>query len=167
MQASEALQQVVHQINSILEQINADDYQRPLPEYRGSTLGQHFRHILEFFQCLEEGSRTGRVDYAARERNPLFETQPPMAISAFEAFTASLSGVDVNQPLDVYAELGSDTRPNYKSSVGREMVFVYDHAIHHLAIIRIGLQCHCAYIDMDAHLGVSPSTIKANLSKEN
>jgi hypothetical protein len=51
--------------------------------------------------------------------------------------------------------------------MGREMVFVYDHAIHHLAIIRIGLQVHFPEVDVDVHLGVSPSTIKAKLGKEN
>ena len=110
---------------------------------------------------------SGRIDYAARQRNPLFETIPSVAADAFSAFTAQLQHFDARRPLEVYAELGSDERPCYGSSMGREMVFVYDHAIHHLAIIRIGLQAHFPEVDVDVHLGVSPSTIKAKLGKEN
>lgn len=166
MQASEALTQVVQQIRAILHQLTPEAYQMVLPEYRGSTLGQHFRHILEFFQCLENGLSTGRVDYAARQRNPLFETRPEIASDAFLAFVNGLAYVpSEDQSIDIYAELGSDLRPNYSSTIGRELVFVYDHAIHHLAIIRIGLQAHFPEVNVDAHLGVSPSTIKAkNLS---
>ncbi|MFZ4633658.1 MAG: hypothetical protein ACOYNO_05560 [Saprospiraceae bacterium] len=167
MQAPEALLQVVRQIQGILTQLPATSYQQPLPEYRGSSVGQHFRHILEFFQCLETGMTSGRIDYAARQRNPLFETIPSVAADAFTAFTAQLQHFDARRPLEVYAELGSDERPCYGSSMGREMVFVYDHAIHHLAIIRIGLQAHFPEVDVDVHLGVSPSTIKAKLGKEN
>ncbi|MDX2135171.1 MAG: hypothetical protein SFV52_10300 [Saprospiraceae bacterium] len=168
MQASEALQLVVQQIRGILSQLSADDYQKALPEYRGSTVGQHFRHILEFFHCLEQGLTAGRVDYAARRRNPLFETSPGLASDAFLAFACLLEGLpSEEQTVEVYAELGTDHRPCYGSTLGRELVFVYDHAIHHLAIIRIGLQAHFPEVATDEHLGVSPSTIKARLGQSN
>ena len=65
--------------------------------------------------------------------------------------------------MKVKAEYGCDERPDYHSSLSRELLFVYDHAIHHLAIIRIGLTCHFSYVNMHRDLGVSPSTIKSRL----
>ncbi len=161
MQASEAIIQLIQQIRGILKQLDPADYQRVLPEYRGSTIGQHFRHMLEFFQCLEGGCATGDVDYAARPRNPLFEQIPGAAEVAFARFADSVQRMDTERVVAVVAELGSDLRPAYTSSLGRELVFAYDHAIHHLAIIRMGLSIHFPHISVADHLGISPSTLKA------
>ncbi|MFN0036851.1 MAG: hypothetical protein ACKVUS_17460, partial [Saprospiraceae bacterium] len=73
MQAKDAILLTIHQITDLLDQIESHEYRQPLPEFDGSTLGQHFRHILEFFICLERGIPSGTVDYAARERNLLYE----------------------------------------------------------------------------------------------
>jgi len=47
------------------------------------------------------------------------------------------------------------------------LLFFYDHAIHHLAIIKIGLLCHFPHVQAEKDLGVSPSTIKARVAKGN
>ncbi len=167
MKANTALLGIVQQINHVIAQLAPDDYRNPLPEFEGNSLGQHFRHILEFFQCLEDGVQSGMVDYAARNRNPVYETNPVTTAAAFAAFSNALPGFDLGLPVRVRAEFGSDERPCYDSTVGRELLFVYDHAIHHLAIIRIGLVCHHPAIATEKDLGVSPSTIKARLKQEN
>lgn len=160
MQAPTAILAVIDQINQVLKQFSPEEYRRPLPEYNGSSIGQHFRHILEFFQCLENGIPDGVVDYAGRRRNMLYEDNPRLAAEAFSAFSGRLNQFQVTIPLTVRAEFGSDDRPEYDSTVGRELVFVYDHAIHHLAIIKIGLHCHFRHVQSEQDLGVSPSTVK-------
>lgn len=167
MKADIALLTIIQQINQVIDQLLAEDYQRQLPEFEGNTLGQHFRHILEFFQCLEDGVQSGTVDYAARNRNPVYESRPDIATSAFEAFAHALPTFDMQAPVLVRAEFGSDVRPCYESTVGRELLFVYDHAIHHLAIIKIGLVCQFPQVKAAKDLGVSPSTIKARTKMEN
>jgi len=161
MQAISAILAVVQQINHVLEQLEPHEYRRQLPEFEGSSLGQHFRHILEFFQCLENGVRSGTVDYAARERNLLYEDNANLAAAAFETFADALPSLHIFDPVEVRAEFGGQERPAYASTVGRELLFVYDHAIHHLAIIKIGLLCQFPHVRADRDLGVSPSTIKA------
>lgn len=161
MQAINAILAVVQQINHVLEQLEPHEYRRQLPEFEGSSLGQHFRHILEFFQCLENGVHSGTVDYAARERNLLYEDNPNLTSTAFEAFADVLPTLHIFDPVEVRAEFGGQERPSYPSTVGRELLFVYDHAIHHLAIIKIGLLCQFPHVRADRDLGVSPSTIKA------
>jgi len=161
MQVKDALLHTISQINDLLDQIAPHEYRQPLPEFDGNTLGQHFRHILEFMVCLERGVPTGTVDYAARERNALYEDSPSLSKSAFEAFSETLVGFDSVMPLSMRAEFGGKERPVYASTLGRELAFVYDHAIHHLAIIKIGLRCQFEHIKTDRDLGVSPSTIKA------
>lgn len=167
MNANNALLTTVQQINQVIAQMSPDDYRLPLPEFEGAALGQHFRHILEFFQCLEEGIHSGVVDYAARNRNPIYESSPEIAAAAFGAFAHVLPSINPAQSIQVRAEFGSDDRPCYDSTTGRELLFVYDHAIHHLAIIKIGLLCHFPQIQTEKDLGVSPSTIKARAKMEN
>ncbi len=161
MQAKAALLHIIHQMNDLLDQLEPHEYRRPLQEYDGSTLGQHFRHILEFFICLERGLKKGIVDYASRERNLLYEDSPGVAKAALETFAETLERLEPEQNLVFLAEFGHQERPAYPSTLGRELVFVFDHAIHHLAIIKIGLRCQFPDIHTDRHLGVSPSTIKA------
>jgi hypothetical protein len=161
MQAKNAILFTISQIEHLLDQLQPHEYRQPLAEFDGSTLGQHFRHILEFFICLQRALPAGPVDYAARERNLLFEDNPGVAAAAFGDFGEMLGALDTNLALDVRAEFGGDDRPCYPSTVGRELLFVYDHAIHHLAIIKIGLRCQFPHIQADRNLGVSPSTVKA------
>jgi len=167
MKAETALLTIIHQINHVISQLGPEEYRKPLPEFEHNSLGQHFRHILEFFQCLEDGTGTGTIDYAARNRNPLFENHPDIALAAFGAFSSVLATFDPTTPVQVRAEFGSDDRPGYDSTVGREMLFVYDHAIHHLAIVKIGLHCCFPHVRTEKDLGVSPSTIKARAKVEN
>ena len=167
MNADSALLATVQQINHVIGQLSADDYSFALPEFEGNSLGQHFRHILEFFQCLEQGVESGTIDYAARQRNPVYEQRPDISAAAFEAFSQALPRFDLALPVQVRAEFGSDVRPCYESTVGRELLFVYDHAIHHLAIIKIGLVCRFPAVQADKNLGVSPSTVKARAKVEN
>ncbi|MFM7153963.1 MAG: DinB family protein [Bacteroidota bacterium] len=161
MQAKEAIIAITGQITGLLDQFTPYDYRKPLDEYDGSSIGQHFRHILEFFQCLQQGISDGQVDYAARKRNLLYEDNPALAAEAFSAFLEQIEAYSDTLPLSVCAEFGSEVRPVYSSTVGRELLFIYDHAIHHLAIIKIGLNCQFPHISTDRHLGVSPSTIKS------
>ncbi|HAD12027.1 MAG TPA: hypothetical protein DCF33_06265 [Saprospirales bacterium] len=165
MEVKAALLNTLQQISALLGQIEPHEYRQPLDEYDGSTLGQHFRHILEFFICLEKGRPEGRVDYASRERNLLFEDSPGIARQAIESFAEKLEQLDPSEKLDFVAEFGFEDRPSYQSTLGRELVFVYDHAIHHLAIIKIGLRCQFPHIQINKDLGVSPSTIKARMER--
>lgn len=167
MKADTALLIIIRQIRQVIAQIEPDAYRHALPEFEGSSLGQHFRHILEFFQCLEDGVQSGTVDYAARNRNPIYETNPEIASAAFEAFSHALPDLDLSQAVQVRAEFGSDERPCYESTLGRELLFIYDHAIHHLAIIKIGLICRFPNVSIEKDLGVSPSTVKARSKVEN
>ncbi len=161
IQANKAILHIVRQMDDLLQQIEPHDYRRPLPEFDGSTLGQHFRHILEFFQCLEKGIGNGCIDYASRERNMLYEDNPLFAARAFSDFTELLETAIEDKTLTVKAEFGGEERPEYNSTLGRELLFVYDHAIHHLAMIKIGIRCNFPAIKVDRDLGVSPSTIKS------
>jgi uncharacterized damage-inducible protein DinB len=154
---------MISQITELLNAMDGNDYAKPLEIFNGSTLGQHFRHILEFYHCLLSGAERGTIDYAQREREPRIEQDPLIAKQAFQQVLHALDRLEERQALSVKADFSSENasdRPLVRSSVGRELMFAYDHAVHHLAIIKIGLQTCAPQFQMDPNLGVAPSTVK-------
>lgn len=163
MNCKEGTVHIAKQITQLLDMMDGNDYAKPLEIFNGSTLGQHFRHILEFYHCLLSGAERGTIDYAQRERDPRIEQDPLIAKQAFERVLHALDRLEENRSLSVKADFSAENasdRPLVRSSVGRELMFAYDHAVHHLAIIKIGLHTCAPQVLIDPNLGVAPSTVK-------
>jgi hypothetical protein len=47
------------------------------------------------------------------------------------------------------------------STLEREMVYLADHTVHHLALVRLGFEALLPGKQLDSTLGVAPSTIKS------
>lgn len=168
MNCKEGVRQIAGQIVELLDGIERPDYARPLNVFNGSTLGQHFRHILEFYRCLLDGVEEGLIDYAGRRRDPRIEQDPRHAQIAFQDIMQAISRLDEEKTVLTKADFSSaegDARPLVRSSVGRELMFAYDHAVHHLALIEIGLRLGVSKAKVDPNLGVAPSTVKYRAGK--
>ena len=153
------------QILRSLDQIEPDQYAFPMNILNDSSLGQHFRHILEFYHCLLAGVASEMVDYASRKRDHMLEQDLNYAIGAYQKLAQDLSGLNENAIINVKADFSATQRPVVQSTIGRELMFAYDHAVHHLAIIKIGLQHSIPGLTVDQNLGVAPSTVKYNRRK--
>lgn len=155
---------IITQIRHLLDQLPQPAYTRPLDVLHGSSVGQHFRHILDFYQCLLRDIPTGTVNYAHRDRNPLMESLPEAAGEMFEKLSDAIQALDDSNPLtvlgDFSAQIEDDQRPALHSSVGRELMYAHDHAVHHLALIRIGIKEAAPGIGFDPHLGYAPATVQ-------
>ncbi len=165
MTCKEGLRSVFGQMDRLLEQLSAEAYARPLPLFEGSSLGQHFRHIINFAECLLRGWREGLpVDYAARHRDPSLERRPEKARAAIARLVQQMDAVPEAAAVQVRAdffEAGQPAeRPVVASTFGRELMFVHDHAIHHLAMIRMGIRTCFPDIRLDPAVGVAPATLK-------
>ena len=154
---------IITQVVNLLGALNQEQYARPLTIYNGSTLGQHFRHIFDFYQCLVNDVSAGKIDYARRERDSRIEQDPVYAKAAFLRVAEIIGSFEELSSLEVLADFSSDSsdgRPLVKSTVGRELMFAHDHAVHHIAIIKIGFQQAFPEIPIALEIGVAPSTIK-------
>ncbi len=58
----------LEEIKSLFRQLSHNLYTAPKEILSGATIGQHFRHILDFYICLEKGVDIGTVSYDERER---------------------------------------------------------------------------------------------------
>ncbi|MEM9824603.1 MAG: hypothetical protein AAF985_26180, partial [Bacteroidota bacterium] len=160
MNSKDGTLQMNGKILRLLYQIDDKTYQTALPVFSGSSLGSHFRHILNFYDCLLNGIKEGIVDYSCRERSVKIETKTLEAQKAFIRINETIVDLDDDMPITVRADFSGHRRPLVTSSVGRELMFVFDHAIHHLAIIKMGIISHFPEIELDEELGLAPSTLK-------
>ncbi len=165
MNAKQGTILIAAQMAGLLEKLDKETYTRPLPLFRGSTVGQHFRHILEFYTCLFDGVLSAHVDYSSRKRNNRLSECPRTALAVLDYIADIVKKQDEHQWLQVESEFSDDCvtgeeRPVYISSMGRELQYAFDHAVHHLAMIRMGLEAYFPEIQVDEDLGVAPSTLK-------
>jgi hypothetical protein len=155
-----------HALNDLryyLSVIEPTVYQAPLDLLSGSTIGQHTRHIIEFYNCLLEQhdvpSSVPVISYAKRRRDFLIESAPDHALQNVVAICERLYELDEKKEciLDC-AEHGSKD-VLVRSTIGRELIYNIEHTIHHLAIVKIALKTISPSISLPKHFGVAPSTL--------
>jgi hypothetical protein len=134
---------------------------RGAPGY-ASPVGAHLRHVIEHYEALMLPNERGVVDYDQRPRDRELESKTAVArmrLQMLLRLLADWTGPSLDAPLQVrgLGGLAGDFHFAVVSSMGRELVFVASHAIHHYAV----LQSHCAQhgISISAEFGRAPATV--------
>jgi hypothetical protein len=152
------LRSTLTQLQQVLSELSDDEYKKPLPVLSHASIGQHTRHIIEFFQALHKGYDSGIVDYDNRERNNALETNHLLATQALEAIMDCMSMKDKDILL-VAAYSGNPAEAlSVKTTYHREVMYNLEHAIHHTAMIKIGIR-QSTDVEVPSDFGVAPSTI--------
>ncbi|NJN28946.1 MAG: hypothetical protein HC819_24790 [Cyclobacteriaceae bacterium] len=79
-QLLEAGSTILAQLMNVVSAINEEDFCKPSTALSNSTVGQHLRHTLEFFICLEQGYELGVVNYDKRIHNKAMENDKHIAL---------------------------------------------------------------------------------------
>ena len=85
MQLRQSIQNVFVQISESLEQLTCEQYCKPSTILFGATIGQHVRHIIELFICLDNGYTSGMVNYEKRKRDYTVETDKDSAVKLLKS----------------------------------------------------------------------------------
>jgi len=143
-----------------LQELSEDVYKSPCTLLNQTSVGQHFRHIIEFYVCLQIGESKSTVCYDERKRDLLIEIQKDYAVQVIEEIIVFLNKITTDKPLVFAASYSpvTDKQISINTSLFRELAYALDHTIHHLAIIKIALAD--AGIKVDNEFGVAPSTLK-------
>ena len=152
--------QIITQLTDLLNDIESAVYKDALRPLHYSTTGQHVRHITEFYLCLLKGYKTGVVDYDARERNLLIEIDKDFTIETLEQVIQDLKTLNTDKCLILKSSFGGDEVMDIPTSFFRELTYLIEHTIHHLAIIKIGLNEVYPEIKISKNFGVAHSTIR-------
>jgi hypothetical protein len=157
------VRQVLLQGLALLFEMDDRKYSQVAGAPFNSSIGQHYRHIIEHFQSLTRGLPGGEINYDARERNVRLQS---------EVTYGSIATCDVLRILKRYSDetltrecdvinsvgYGGDGPSMFRSNVSRELAYCAGHAIHHYAIIR--LICHQMGVNVPEEFGFAPSTLK-------
>ncbi|UQD56021.1 DinB family protein [Flavobacterium sp. K5-23] len=146
----------LNELVDLLKQLSNSEYSKPYPSLSNSTIGEHIRHIIEMFQCLECNYDSGVVNYDNRQRNVLVQTDVDFAIIQINAIYSSLDKenkkIELQQIID-----GEELR--IESNYFRELLYNLEHCIHHQALIKVAVLQNAALI-VDTNFGVARSTIE-------
>lgn len=152
----------LQQLKDLLQGIDNKNYTDKSEILSGATIGQHIRHILEFYLLLVSGSFSGTISYDKRERDFHIEMDTDFAIHTIERLLKGVDTLDENMQIKFegdYSKNGA-LQNSIISSVGRELAYCIEHSIHHQAIIKAGLISMGLKHLTDEHFGVAYSTIR-------
>jgi len=140
----------------LLRQLPAAVYSEPCPQLSNATIGEHTRHIIEMFQCLQSQYESGIVNYDLRERNYRIQTETKAALTAMSEILNALDkpnkSIELRQNVD-----GEEIC--IESNYFRELLYNLEHCIHHQALIKVALIGNEDLVVSD-HFGVARSTIE-------
>ncbi|MBI1191734.1 MAG: hypothetical protein GC205_00980 [Bacteroidetes bacterium] len=162
MNINQAVESIFADMEHYLSHLDDARYAQPLEVLSQSSAGQHTRHVIEFFQCLIEQRLTGTVNYDKRVRNTLIEQHTGVALSAMQDIMDSIRSVDPQEGLKLEVAYDAACQECFcvETTFERELVYNIEHAIHHLAMIKIGLRIAAPELSLRAGFGVAPSTVR-------
>jgi hypothetical protein len=139
--------------------------------YTDSAIGSHVRHIYDHYEKVFAATIAGPghlLSYDVRTRGTEVESDVAAGILENEVLVNRLQQicaddhvlnreVIINHVID-----GSGTEISLPSTLGRELVFVSHHAIHHVATVKSLMATHCSglnLVDLGGDIGKAPSTV--------
>lgn len=157
----------LHQLRDILQIIEENTYSQKVEILSGASIGQHIRHILEFYIILVSGSFSGILSYDKRERDIRIEEDPKFAIKTIDKLLPGIDRLDETLAIKLEGNFTTKGTSNNSipSSVMRELAYCIEHSIHHQAIIKAGLLAFGLKDLADNHFGVAYSTIRFRENK--
>ena len=143
----------------MIEHIDDESYTAPARRRSGGGIGGHVRHCLDHVSALVAGTRTGLCAYDRRARGTAVETCRLAALHCILDLEADLLRLNSQFDVPVDVETQVDTEGAFlvtTSTIGRELLFVINHTIHHNALIAHLLDERA--IDMGPRFGLAPAT---------
>ncbi|TGL21928.1 DinB family protein [Leptospira yanagawae] len=144
-----------------LLEVLPDSLYHPAGNENLSSVGEHFRHIIEHYQMFFQGMSCGYIDYDNRKRNVNLETNRAFAIETLSSINLELqqNGIPEGQILVSQNYNPDFPKPVLSSTIERELMFLVSHTVHHYAIIAMILNGYGFSVPI--HFGYSPATLYA------
>jgi hypothetical protein len=159
-----ACESILGQLEYIVRQVNDRDFARPSSALSQATIGQHLRHTIEFFICLEDGFERGAINYDQRQRDQLIESDRQAALEVLlriKKFT-KCDREERKLVLEVAYERNHENWLSIETNYHRELIYNIEHAVHHMAIMKIGIREVAPYVQLPDDFGVAVSTLRFN-----
>lgn len=151
-----SIHKALQELSDLLSQLSNEDYTNPCYGLSNATIGEHSRHIIEMFQCLDNQYDSHTINYDQRKRDYTIQTDTS---SAQKAIAIVLNQIDKpNKKLELQQSIEGEAiciTTNYY----RELVYNLEHCIHHQALIKVAV-IQMEHLTVDDNFGVARSTIE-------
>lgn len=150
---------ILLQLKELISQVNNDDYTKSLDVFSGSTTGMHSRHIVEFFTCILEQADSKTICYDNRKRELILERDKHALLDRIDKINSKLNEANHDFELTIVSTL-CNTTLNTPSSISREFLYAIEHAVHHMAILKIGVNLNFRNVTIPQNFGIAESTVR-------
>lgn len=159
---------LLHQLDHVVRQLTDDQFKKSLPVLSNSTLGQHVRHTLEFFICLIESRNEATVNYDNRRHDPFIEQEILSARNVIKSIQNFLANGEADRPMQLQAayEVTSEETVLITTTFFRELAYCLWHAVHHMALMKVGLKSAFTHVTLPEYFGVASSTVRHQTQTE-
>ncbi len=157
----QATYEIIDQMTDLAGKMSDQNFTRPLPVLLQNSIGKHYRHIIEFLEVMLSGAQSGEINYDLRKHDPDLEQSRDKCMERLGRIREAIAV----EPAVTLELMGSYSREADKTftvptNLERELVYNIEHAIHHMAIIRIALQQEFPEIQVPKEFGFAYSTLK-------
>jgi hypothetical protein len=159
MQLQNAVSEIFTQLSQSIRLLNTAEYKQPSQRLFNATIGQHVRHVIELFQCLQWGYEVGVVNYDNRKRNLLLEEDKDFAMEQLVLLFNNIERPNKTLVLQAIYDEQSNEPVAIPTNYLREVAYNLEHTIHHMALIRVGIN-EVSNVQLPENFGIASSTIK-------
>jgi hypothetical protein len=154
--------QILEQLLGLAGKMTDKQFSMALPVLMDNSIGKHYRHIIEFYQVMLEGIGKGRINYDSRRHNLELEQSREKCLSELHRIRERFNEPFWQDPLELSGSysLNSDELYSVSTNAEREIVYNIEHAVHHMAIIRIAVQHDIPELEIEPEFGYAFSTLK-------
>jgi uncharacterized damage-inducible protein DinB len=158
-QLNHSINKLLKQLEKMVSELSDQQFSTPVALLGQSTIGQHMRHILEFYIELGNGYHTGLIDYDGRKRNHDLQTIRSLAIAKIEEIRGIINFDNKDLQILTICDFEDQERQQLPTNYFRELMYNLEHTVHHMALIRVAV-CLITEISLPEDFGVAASTIK-------
>jgi len=151
-----SIYKTLNELSELLSQLSNEDFSKPCPALSNSSIGEHTRHVIEMFQCLEKQYDLGVVNYDKRKRDQYIQTDTLFAKQSIDLILNQLDKPNKFIQLQQFID-GEEIL--IESNYHRELLNNLEHCIHHQALIKVAI-LQLENILVNDNFGVACSTIE-------
>ncbi|MFE3868468.1 DinB family protein [Flavobacterium sp. LS2P90] len=151
-----AIKKALNELSDLVSKLSDNEYCFPCYDLSNASIGEHTRHIIEMFQCLENQYEKGIVNYDNRKRDNLIQTNTTFANECIAVILNQIEKPNKNLQLQ---QIVDKEELFIESNYHRELLYNFEHCIHHQALIKVAILQY-ATIAIDENFGVARSTIE-------
>jgi uncharacterized damage-inducible protein DinB len=149
-------------LEKLLIKLENREFSKTIQILSNASIGQHVRHIIDFYLQLLGSLESGILNYDLRKRDIRLESEKIFAKRVLNEVCAALLVLTSDKKLSLEQ---NDSSFIMKTSVSRELQYVYEHTTHHMAIIKIGCKTISPQTEIEETFGLADATKAHRISK--